>query len=71
MSKSIISLPPVLQAVWTAAYAASLQGQYSWIARPDALSMSSVAECANEADEHAWEAVRRANGGELPRTVDP
>ncbi len=66
MTRSIMSLHPTLQAVWTAAYQASLQGQHAWLANPHCASMAPFDSMAKDADEHAWEAVRLANGG-----VDP
>lgn len=52
--KSILSLPPALQTVWTAVYAAVIASPHHVNAK------------RSEAEEQAWEAVRRANGGEMP-----
>lgn len=52
--KSILSLPPVLQAVWTAVYASVIASPHNTSAK------------RSDAEEQAWEAVRRANGGEMP-----
>ena len=50
--RSILSLPPVLQGVWRDVYAArcGVSGSISF----------------DDAESCAWEAVRRANGGEMP-----
>lgn len=52
--KSVLSLPPVLQEVWSRTYAAVIASPHNVNAK------------RNEAEEQAWEAVRRANGGEMP-----
>jgi hypothetical protein len=72
-ARSILSLPPVLQKVWTAAYAAVVQGEHSVLANPETVSMPSDATIGTRSETAAWEAVRRANGGEIPgepRRVD-
>lgn len=70
--KSILSLPPVLQEVWTATYAAALPVciAHEKAIRPG-LGLASPRERdavdpLQWAESHAWEAVRRANGGEMP-----
>lgn len=50
--KSILSLPPVLQEVWTAVYAAVIASPHNANAK------------RSDAEEQAWEAVRRAAGVE-------
>jgi hypothetical protein len=60
----------VLQAVWTAAYAATVQGVHAGLQSDERLNDG---EPAAMAERDAWEAVRRANGGEMPgepRNVD-
>jgi hypothetical protein len=52
--KSILSLPPVLQEVWSRVYAAVIASPHNVNAK------------RSDAEEQAWEAVRRANGGEMP-----
>lgn len=52
--KSILSLPPVLQEVWSRVYAAVIASSHNANAK------------RSDAEEQAWEAVRRANGGEMP-----
>lgn len=66
MTKTILNLHPVLQTVWTAAYQAVIQGEHMVLADPDVDSLPVIAELAGRAEQHAWEAVRRANGGEVP-----
>lgn len=70
-TRSIHTLSATLQTVWTAAYQASLQGQYTWQANPLFASMAPTEATAKEAEEHAWEAVRRANGGTDPDVPAP
>lgn len=70
--RSILSLPPALQAAWTAVYAAALP---VCIAHEKAIRPGLGLAGPRERDAvdplqwaefHAWEAVRRANGGEMP-----
>ena len=61
MSKSILSLPPVLQGVWRDVYAATIAGFEASCESSTNLDVE-----ANYSEERAWEAVRRANGGEMP-----
>lgn len=68
--KTILSLPPVLQEVWSRAYAATVQGVHAGLQSDERLNDG---EPAAMAERDAWEAVRRANGGEMPgepRKVD-
>lgn len=71
MTQSIMSLHPTLQTVWTAAYQASIQGQYTWQANPQFGDMGPIDGLAREAERHAWEAVRCANGGVDPVVTAP
>lgn len=66
MTKSILNLPPILQTVWTAAYQAVVQGEHMALADSAISLLPNMNELANRAEEHAWEAVRRANGGQVP-----
>jgi hypothetical protein len=65
-ARSILSLPPVLQEVWTAAYQTALGGTLRE-------AHATIDQRSLFAATDAWEAVRRANGGEMPgepRNVD-
>jgi len=52
--RSILSLPPVLQELWSRVYASVIASPHNANAK------------RSDAEEQAWEAVRRANGGEMP-----
>ncbi len=71
MTRSIMNLHPTLQAVWTAAYQAVVQGEHMTLADPEVNSLPSVGGLATRAEQHAWEAVRRANGGIDPVVTAP
>ena len=66
MSTSILSLPPVLQELWSRVYAAGIEGELSRYSIDSETSPPSDESIAMWAENHAWEAVRRANGGEMP-----
>lgn len=64
--KSIFSLPPVLQEVWSRVYAAGVSSELSRYSIDSETSPPSDESIATWAENHAWEAVRRAKGGEMP-----
>lgn len=57
------ALSPALQALWTAVYERVLTVEPAAFAAYDTLSR-------DRAESEAWEAVRRANGGEKPCSTD-
>lgn len=68
MTRSIHTLSATLQAVWTGAYQGAIAGDLAWRSHPDQ-GGPTVDSAGDSAEQHAWEAVRRANGGGGPVTA--
>lgn len=71
MTRSIMSLHPTLQAVWTAVYAAVEQGDRAALKHDEERTAGSETYTSDLAEQRAWEAVRRANGGVEPGVTPP